>query len=298
MNMGRVNHRLAKNIIAAMLVSAALAGCSGVAEKDTIMQSARSAFSAAKNDPQVASKAQTALYDAEKALQRAESADTAEEMTHLAYLAERQAEIAQAVAARKSAEAERQALSSQKGDVVLMSRERELAQKSLEVDQKAREAEQKAREAELARQQAERLLEQNRALQEQIKELQGRQTDRGLVLTLGDVLFETGKADLLASANSNLNKIAAFLVENKTRNVLIEGHTDDRGTDAYNMRLSEQRADSVRLALIQRSVAPQRIIIRGYGESRPIESNSTETGRQKNRRVEITILNEGEQLHW
>lgn len=298
MNTGRLNHRLAKNTLIAMLVGVLLAGCSGVAERDTIMQNARSAFGAAKNDPKVVSQAQTSLYDAEKALQRAESADTAEEMTHLAYIAERQAEIAQAVAARKTAEAERQALSAQTGDVVLMSRERELAQKSLEVDQKSREAEQKAREAELARQQAERLLEQNRALQDQLKELQGRQTDRGLVLTLGDVLFETGKADLLFSANDNLNKISAFLVENKTRNVLIEGHTDDRGTDAYNMRLSEQRADSVRLAFIQRGVAPQRIITRGYGESRPIENNSTETGRQKNRRVEITILNEGEQLHW
>lgn len=289
--MGQMTSPLMKTAITALLFSGILAGCGGVPERDSILSEARNAYMSAKNDPEVASKAQTALYDAERALQRAEAAETAEEMQHLAYLAQRQAEIAQAVADRKTAEAARAELSEQKGEVVLMSRERELAEKSLEVDQKAREAEQ-------ARREAEQLLAQNRALQEQIKELQGRETERGIVLTLGDVLFETGKADLLASANNNLNKIAAFLNENPDRNVLIEGHTDNVGTDANNVRLSERRAESTRIALVQRGVSPQRIITRGFGESRPVESNDTVTGRQKNRRVEITILNKGEQLRW
>jgi OmpA-OmpF porin, OOP family len=300
MRMSRAAH-YTKLAIGVTTLSGLLWGCSGVPEKDSILKEARSTFSAAKNDPNVATYAQTALYDAEKALKQAESADTSVQMQHLAYLAQRQAEIAQAVGTRRAAELERDTLSKQQGEVVLMSRERELSQKAQQIDQKAREAQlaqeqaERARlQAEEAQKQAERLLAQNRELQEQIKELQGRQTEKGLVLTLGDVLFETAKAELLPSATHNLNKIAEFLNQYQNRNVLIEGHTDDRGGDAYNQRLSEQRADSVRMALVQRGVSPQRIITHGYGKARPIESNATETGRQKNRRVEITILNEGE----
>jgi OmpA-OmpF porin, OOP family len=300
MRMSRVAH-YTKLAIGVTTLSSLLWGCSGVPEKDTILKDARSSFSAAKSDTNVSTYAQTALYDAEKALKQAENADTSVQMQHLAYLAQRQAEIAHAIGVRRAAEVERDTLSKQQGEVVLMSRERELNQKSQQIDQKAREAQLAQEQAERARLQAqeaqakaEQLLAQNRELQDQLKELQGKQTDKGLVLTLGDVLFETAKAELLPSATHNLNKIAEFLTQYPNRNVLIEGHTDDRGGDAYNQGLSEQRAESVRMSLIQRGISPQRIITHGYGKARPIESNASEMGRQKNRRVEITILNEGE----
>ncbi|ALG66751.1 OmpA family protein [Beggiatoa leptomitoformis] len=276
-----------KPLVAATIL--ALSGCGGVAEKDSIMADARNAYTQAKSNSDAAKLAQLELYDAEKALQKAENADNALDMKQLAYLAKRQSEIALAVGEAKLAKAEVDKLSSSKSDVVISSREREAEKARLD-------AEAKAKEAEAARKRLEAEMERTRALQAQLAELKGKQTDRGLVLTLGDVLFETNKAELMPGALGNIDKIALFLQQNADRNILVEGHTDSVGSDQYNMTLSERRADSVRFALIQRGVASNRILARGFGKARPIASNDSAGGRQQNRRVEITILNAGEVL--
>jgi outer membrane protein OmpA-like peptidoglycan-associated protein len=90
-----------------------------------------------------------------------------------------------------------------------------------------------------------------------------------------------------------VNRLAAFLNEYENRNLLIEGHTDSIGTPEYNLDLSRRRAEAVRRALMEKEIAPDRIITKGYGKSYPVASNETKAGRRQNRRVEVIILNEG-----
>lgn len=169
----------------------------------------------------------------------------------------------------------------------------EAALAKAQADAKAREAdmaralaEDQAREAEMAK--AELML-----LMQELTDLQGQLTDRGIVLTIGDVLFATAKSDLNTSAQRSMDKLAEFLQKKQNRNLLVEGHTDSVGGDEYNQGLSEQRAASVKAALEKRGVAAERIVTIGYGKKYPLASNDTAAGKQQNRRVEAIILNEG-----
>ncbi|MCB1696266.1 MAG: OmpA family protein [Halioglobus sp.] len=126
-------------------------------------------------------------------------------------------------------------------------------------------------------------------LRGELEALKAVDTERGMVITLGDVLFSTGKADLQPGAMSTIERLAMFMAEYPMKTVLIEGHTDDVGTEAFNLGLSERRAASVRNALLAAGVSPERINTVGYGEANPVASNSTAEGRLMNRRVEIVI---------
>lgn len=128
-------------------------------------------------------------------------------------------------------------------------------------------------------------------LQRQITALNAQMTDRGLVVTLGDVLFETGNSELRGGTPQNLNNLAAFLNRFENRTVQIEGHTDSVGNDSSNMVLSRQRAESVQAYLVRNGVNSSRIVTNGLGEGSPVASNESPTGRQQNRRVEVIISN-------
>jgi outer membrane protein OmpA-like peptidoglycan-associated protein len=127
----------------------------------------------------------------------------------------------------------------------------------------------------------------------ELSELKAQQTERGIVLTIGDVLFATGKATLSGDANRSVAKLADFLKRYPGRNVLIEGHTDSVGSDEFNLALSQQRADSVKEKLVADAVDAARITTVGYGKKYPMASNDTAAGKQLNRRVEVIVLNEG-----
>lgn len=131
----------------------------------------------------------------------------------------------------------------------------------------------------------------NADLQRQILELNARDTDRGLVVTLGDVLFATGRAELKGSATGHLNRLSGFLNRYPERTVSIEGHTDNVGSADSNVSLSLRRADAVRAYLTSQGVAGSRIHTSGQGEVAPVSSNDSSTGRQQNRRVEVVISN-------
>lgn len=119
-----------------------------------------------------------------------------------------------------------------------------------------------------------------------------KKTTRGDVVTFGDVLFDVGKADLKPAAYDNIDKLATFLKQNPERKVLVEGFTDNTGSDALNMTLSQQRADALARALSNRGVDFNRIETRGYGKAFPIAGNATAADRAMNRRVEVTVSND------
>lgn len=131
--------------------------------------------------------------------------------------------------------------------------------------------------------------QENAELERQITELNGRTTDRGLVVTLGDVLFGTGQSTIQGGNTSNLDQLAVFLKRYEDRSVAIEGHTDNVGDDAANLMLSQNRANAVRTYLIAEGVGSNRFVASGMGETAPVASNDSDTGRQQNRRVEVII---------
>ena len=131
--------------------------------------------------------------------------------------------------------------------------------------------------------------QQSARLQAEVDQLKARPTPRGLVMTLGDVLFNTGRAELNPGANRKLDQLAQFLNEHKGRRVQIDGFTDSVGTDSYNEELSQRRANSVKSALLSRGVDSSRIGTEGYGKAYPVANNVDSGGRQLNRRVEVVI---------
>jgi outer membrane protein OmpA-like peptidoglycan-associated protein len=133
--------------------------------------------------------------------------------------------------------------------------------------------------------------QQSADLQLQLSELNARATDRGFVVTLGDVLFATGGSSLKGGTPGNLNKLAAFLAKYPDRTVVIEGHTDSVGTADSNLGLSQRRADSVKSYLVGQGVESTRVTATGMGEGSPTANNDSVTGRQQNRRVEVIISN-------
>lgn len=134
--------------------------------------------------------------------------------------------------------------------------------------------------------QAAQAQQQNAAL---LAALDAKQTDRGMVLTLGNVLFDSNAADLSASGQRSLDKLAQFLHDNPKRNVRVEGYTDSTGSAALNQDLSQRRADAVRAALVDGGLDSQRTMSKGFGDEYAVASNKTPAGRQQNRRVEIVI---------
>jgi outer membrane protein OmpA-like peptidoglycan-associated protein len=125
------------------------------------------------------------------------------------------------------------------------------------------------------------------SLEDELADMRATRTERGLVLTLGDVLFDTGQAAIRPAAYGTLDRLASALRDHPTRSVTIEGHTDNVGDDSSNMRLSESRAQSVRMGLLQRGVATAQVSAVGRGENAPVSENESLGGRQQNRRVEL-----------
>jgi outer membrane protein OmpA-like peptidoglycan-associated protein len=217
---------------------------------------------------------------------------------HRVYLADRKVETARAQAETRLAEDQRAALSAQRESARLEARTREadvakgqVATARAESAEQKSAAEQARGEAEAAHVAATSSEQQAAELQRQIEVLRAKVTDRGLVLTLVDVLFTSGRADLKTGASGNLNKLVAFLNKYPDRIVTIEGYTDSVGTDEYNQALSQRRADSVRSYLVGQGIGAERLTAVGKGESEPVAGNDSATGRQQNRRVAVIIEN-------
>ncbi|MFU8831058.1 MAG: OmpA family protein [Wenzhouxiangella sp.] len=237
-------------------------------------------------------RAQSRQYEDERtALSRQSERARLEARTLEADRARRDAQYARedASSARTAAESSRAAADSARADAAtarddVTASQAEVAASRTEAARARNEA--AASQAEVAAARAQSL-----ELQRQIAELNARETDRGLVVTLGDVLFATGQSNLTGAAGPNLNKLAAFLDEYRDRTVLIEGHTDSVGSADSNQLLSQRRAESVRTYLVGQGVAANRLTSSGLGQGSPVATNNTATGRQQNRRVEVIISN-------
>jgi outer membrane protein OmpA-like peptidoglycan-associated protein len=285
---------------------ALLAGCAtGPAEYPELVQ-AREAYRQAAADPAVRDNAPVALHEAERALERAENATSAAEREHYAYLTQKRVAMAEAFAGSQGAENEIAQLQARRENILAQRREQEVERSQQSAAEARREAElaqlqlqqmqEAQREAEIRQyqQEAEQAREENLRLQEELKEMSQtttQETERGLVVNIGDVLFETDQATLKPGAALNLNKLVQVLNDHPERNVVIEGHTDSTGDASYNEQLSQRRAESVANFLRNQGVDDNRIMTRGYGQSYPIASNQTQAGRQQNRRVEIVLMN-------
>lgn len=147
-------------------------------------------------------------------------------------------------------------------------------------------------EAELARREAQLATEQANTLRRQLENLQLRQTESGVVVTLGDVLFETGETELRGEAMESLVEVVDLLQSEPEKDIRIEGHTDSTGNSETNLRISQERAESVLEALVSLGVDAGRITAAGMGQDFPIATNETEEGRAQNRRVDVILLDE------
>jgi outer membrane protein OmpA-like peptidoglycan-associated protein len=265
-------------LIAAISFALTMAACASAPQPNVALENARSAVRAAEADPNVATYAALDMHTARKELDAAEAAAAARDEKGIdqpAYLAAQTAHLAQLTASAKANDARVAAGKAERDQIQLSARTKEVSS-----------ALQKAANADAARDQA---TQQTAAVQAELDALKAKPTDRGLVLTLGDVLFDTGKAELNPGASRNLDQLVLFLTDHPERRVEIDGYTDNVGTDSFNLSLSERRADTVRNVLINRGIDSSRIVARGYGKDFGVASNVDSGGRQLNRRVEIVI---------
>lgn len=285
-----------KTPIAVAVASVLLAACATAPTKPTGAVEVRSKLTQLQSNPDLASRAPVAIKEADVAVRAAEAPEIdAALASHRVFMADRKVETARAQAETRFAEDQRTGLSEQRERARLESRTHEADLAKIQAAAaRVDSAEQKlvADEARGAATAAQMASEQESAkLQRQIDELQAKPTDRGLVLTLGDVLFTSGHADLKAGAAGNLNRLVAFLNEYANRTVLIEGYTDSVGSEDHNQGLSQRRADSVKSYLVGQGIGSIRLVTSGKGESAPVAGNDTASGRQENRRVEVVINN-------
>lgn len=266
------------SLILAAAAAASIAGCASTPDTIDELETARAVVPQVEASPR-AGVAVTNITDARKALDRANAlADKHGKVTDIQYEA--------TVASRNAQIANEKILTAQARDEV----DKGTAERqAVLVEARELEAQRNAQQARNASAQAQSAEDRAKALERELADLKGKKTDRGVVVTLGDVLFDTGMATLKPGAYSTIDRLATVLKEDPQRKVLIEGHTDSVGSDEYNQGLSERRAASVQAALFERGVEASQISTVGKGKSTPVASNASAVGRQQNRRVELVF---------
>jgi outer membrane protein OmpA-like peptidoglycan-associated protein len=316
-----------KSLVAVAVASVLIASCAVAPVRYSGADEARAKLTRLQSNPDLANRAPAAIAEAEAAVRLAEQPPKESGLgEYRVYIADRKVEIATAQAQTRFYEDQHAALEAQQQNARLDARTREVevardqtAQARADDETQRLVASQARSDADAARDQTAQaraddetqrlvasqarsdadaanatsaaLADQAVDLQRQIDALDLQVTNRGLVLTLGDVLFATGGAELLTGAAGHLDKLVDFLKEYTDRTVLIEGYTDSTGTQTYNQDLSERRAESVRGYLSAHGVAYARLSASGRGMNDPVSSNDSATGRQQNRRVEVIVSN-------
>lgn len=284
-----------------------LGACASGPTTTSLLDSTRNEYQQAQNNPMVTTYAAVELGQAKAAMDQtneaAERRDNADKVDNLAYQARQKIALTQEVAKKKKAEAD-VALAAKERDFIRLNQRTNEANQATAAAQQAQmaaqAAQQEAAEAQRRTAEAQRVADSARAqtaeaqaraaaLEAQLADLAAKKTERGIIITLGDVLFGTDQSNLTADGMRSAQKLADVLKQNPLRRVLIEGFTDSTGAAAYNQELSARRANAVRDALMQMGIAADRISVRGYGEAYPVAGNDTAASRQLNRRVEIVL---------
>ena len=258
-------------LLTGMTLALTVVGCATMPPDYPALDTARSAVQSAEADPNVSKYAALDLQTAKTELQEADAAAMKHDETGIvqpAYMATQTAHLAQLKASAKAEDARVAEGQTERDRIQLAARTNEVASATLARDQATQRA---------------------AALQSEVDALKAKPTDRGLVLTLGDVLFDTGRAELNPGATRNLDQLVQFLTAHPERRVEIDGYTDSVGTDSFNLDLSQRRADMVKSVLVSQGIDPARIVTRGYGKEYSVASNAESSGRQLNRRVEVVI---------
>jgi outer membrane protein OmpA-like peptidoglycan-associated protein len=278
---------------AVCIALAVLTGCGSMPPANARLEEARRDYHSAQADPTTRDRAAVELRAAGEAVRLAGASwdreDSVAEVDHWAYLARQRVAIARETGLRREGEqASKEALSGR--DQV------RLAARTNEADQAQRSAEFARQSAELSRRQTqaaqrETMDAQARSaeLESQWRELNARRTERGMTLTLDDMLFATDAARLTPQGLQSLDRLAQFLKRHPQRTAMIEGFTDSTGSADHNQALSDRRADAVRQAVVERGIEGARLETHGYGEAHPVADNDSASGRQMNRRVEIIL---------
>ena len=283
-------------IAIAILVGA----CSTVPRTTAQLDQTRIDFVAAQNNPNVPRFAASEMQQAGVAMAEANAAadhdDSADKINRLANIAEQKIAVVQEVATQRFAAAEAARNARERDQIRLDQRTNEADQARNSAAQSqlaAQAAVNAATEADRNKLDAQRMTLDAQAhaaqLQTQLDDLSAKKTDRGIVITLNDVLFGTDQANLNPNGMHTAQKLADVLQQNPQRSVLVEGFTDSTGNTPHNQELSERRAMSVRDALTSMGIASNRVAVHGYGPAYPVAANDSSSNRQLNRRVEIVL---------
>lgn len=292
----KTTHRFALSLTALAIV----AGCSTTPVSNVRLDQAREDFRTVQADPRSQNQAPAELRQAADALNAANMASNNREdearVNHLAYVASQRAFIVRETVNFKTAELSVANAGAARTAAQLQARTQEADAAQRAAAEAQRSAGAARTDAAEAQRQAALAMERNRLLEARMAELNAKQTPRGVVITLGDVLFDVDRSALKPAGMRMVDQLAEVLKTDPQRTVLVEGFTDSTGADAYNQTLSTERADAVRVALLRQGIASNRVASRGYGKANPVGSNDTAAGRQMNRRVEIVLSDDSGQI--
>ncbi len=310
-------------VLLTVLALALLAGCASAPKRDLQLERLQSSLANLETDPSLGELAGTERLQARQALERL-AASRGDERNLDLYLAERRVEIARTMAQAELAQRQAAQLDRERDRILLEATRRDAesarleaeklrlqslaraeetlraqeeaeaarqasALSSAEADQARRLASAQATEAALARREAELAGAAADSLRLQLESLTSRRESRGEVMTLSGDAFASGAASLRPEARANLGRVVEFVRAAGSAAVIIEGHTDDRGSDNLNQALSQRRAEAVRQALVEEGVDAARLSAVGLGKRRPVADNTSAEGRARNRRVEIIV---------
>ncbi len=292
---------------AALAIVALMSACASTPTSTSLLDNTRSEYRQLEQNPNAAKFAQVEMKQASDAMREAnlsaERRESAEKVDKQAYLARQKIALTDEVIKKKVAESDVAAAAKERDSIRLNQRTNEANQANANAQQSqlnAQMAQADAAQAQRTAADAQRATDEARAktaeaqaraaaLEAQLADLAAKKTERGMVITLGDVLFGTGQSALTPDGMRSAQKLADVLKQNPARTVLVEGFTDSTGGTAFNQELSSRRAAAVRDALMQMGVAANRVNVRGYGEAYPVSGNDSAAGRQLNRRVEIVL---------
>jgi outer membrane protein OmpA-like peptidoglycan-associated protein len=204
-------------------------------------------------------------------------------------IARHEADVARMMLIAQQEEAERAKARAHYAELVAEDRLNQVELSKQEANAAKRYAKAQAEQAELAKQEAELALEEAVSLREKLESLKSQKTEVGEMMTLGDFVFDSGKASIKQQAIDNFSKVMDFVAQFPENTIRIEGHTDSSGSNELNLKLSQLRANAVKQLMIENGIAESRIESIGMGESKPVAENTTSEGKAKNRRVEIII---------